>query len=185
MPRLCELPSCSRFADVAYGFDAAKRLLWFDQYDESVSDTAAGRLCRRHAESLIPPRGWVLENRRAEAGALFEPIPAAKPVRVESPKAAVAEPVRVQVQAQEALSLELPFGQDLGVAPDMAPELAEPAEAVPPVSAAAAVAPDTPPEPAGSPAWKPSFNTSDDVSLLNATTPLLSRAFTAGVKEKP
>jgi hypothetical protein len=168
MPRLCELPSCSRLADVAYGFDAPKRLVWFDQYDDSVSHTAAGRLCRRHAESLIPPRGWVVENRRAVDGMLFEPIPVERPTRPDPPKAAVAEPV------QEALTLELPFGDDLAVPATVDVEPTSPPVELEPAD-----------EPAAAPAWKPSFDTSDDVGgLLNATTPLLSRAFTAGVKEK-
>jgi hypothetical protein len=172
MPRLCELPSCSRFADVAYGFDAASRLIWFDQYDESVSDTAAGRLCRRHAESLIPPRGWVLENRRAVDGTLFEPIPIAKPSRPEAQKPVVIEPI------QEALSLELPFGDDLTKPVEVAVEQ-------PPTDSEPETKPEPATKPEAAPLWKPSFDTSDEVGgLLNAKTPLLSRAFTAGVKEK-
>jgi hypothetical protein len=172
MPRLCELPSCSRLADVAYGFDAPKRLVWFDQYDDSVSHTAAGRLCRRHAESLIPPRGWVVENRRAVDGTLFEPIPVEKSARADPPKAAVVEPV------QETLTPQLPFGDDLAVPVTADSEPTAPPGELEPV--------DEPvDEPVAVSAWKPTFDTSDDVGgLLNATTPLLSRAFTAGVKEK-
>jgi hypothetical protein len=193
MPRLCELPSCSRPAEVAYGFDAPRLLIWFDAYDESVTDASAGRLCRRHAASLIPPRGWFLEDRRVAEGLLFEP-----PSRPESKKSDGAVRSREAAETKQAAQLvELPFGIDLVSTPEpVEPSRPEPVESPsappdPPAPAvdgavvARAVAPVVAEEATRVPAWTPSFDADDDAGgLLTATTPLLSRAFTAGTRRR-
>lgn len=165
MARLCELPSCSRTAEVAYGFDAPARLIWFDAYDEATAHTVAGRLCRRHAVSLIPPRGWNLEDRRVEEGLLFLP-----PEKAQTPTPTEVPP-RPELPARAARPADplptLPF--------DLPPDEPQEVVAVPEA--------DQEPEPVS--AWTPHFDADDDAGgLLRATTPLLSRAFTAGTRRK-
>jgi hypothetical protein len=53
---------------MAYGFDADRLLVWLAQWEPDADRARAGALCRRHADSLAPPRGWTLDDRR-------EPVP--------------------------------------------------------------------------------------------------------------
>jgi hypothetical protein len=72
MARLCERPGCSVPASVAYGFEAARTMVWLAALDPDDLDRARlGSLCRRHADSLTPPRGWWLDDRRVLVPQLF------------------------------------------------------------------------------------------------------------------
>jgi hypothetical protein len=53
--RGCGRPGCSAPAAAAIGFDSARQAVWLHPLDEPE---ATGRLCRTHADSLRPPRGW-------------------------------------------------------------------------------------------------------------------------------
>jgi hypothetical protein len=53
---------------VAFGFDPQGRMVWLDVLGPAAP--AAGALCRHHAESMVLPRGWWLEDRR-DKSALF------------------------------------------------------------------------------------------------------------------
>ena len=176
MARLCELPSCARPALVAYGFDAPRRVVWFEQFDVSRDALAAGRLCRRHAESLIPPKGWWVDDRRVGGGDnLFEPPP---PV---APTSRTARRVRTEMADTKAAARELPFESELPeeLLPRENPSAPEPAVVV-------TESDIEPTDEVVEPAWTPQFDVADDVrGLLNARTPLLARAFTAGAKRKP
>lgn len=70
MPRLCERPGCSSPAEVAYGFDAESLVVWLDAYDAGQG-TRSGGLCRRHADAMVVPLGWMLDDRREPAPRLF------------------------------------------------------------------------------------------------------------------
>lgn len=70
MPRLCERPGCSSPAEVAYGFDAESLVVWLDAYDASQG-TRSGGLCRRHADAMVVPLGWMLDDRREPVPRLF------------------------------------------------------------------------------------------------------------------
>jgi hypothetical protein len=59
--RLCERPGCGDQATVAYGFDPARRVAWLQPAEP---DAAGGVLCRRHADAMVVPRGWTLDDRR-------------------------------------------------------------------------------------------------------------------------
>ena len=78
--RLCERPGCGAPAAVSYGIDHASLVVWID--NRAVFERElAGRLCRRHAEALVVPRGWMLDDRREPVPKLFVtkdvPVPAA------------------------------------------------------------------------------------------------------------
>ena len=51
----CGRPGCNAPAAATIGFDASRRTVWLHPLDEPE---ATGRLCRVHADSLQPPRGW-------------------------------------------------------------------------------------------------------------------------------
>lgn len=70
MPRLCERPGCSTPADVAYGFDAESLSVWLDTFD-AAQGSRAGALCRRHADAMVVPLGWMLDDRRDPVPRLF------------------------------------------------------------------------------------------------------------------
>jgi hypothetical protein len=167
---------------VAYGFDASQRMIWFEHFDANRGALMAGRLCRRHAESLIPPKGWWVDDRRVGGGdSLFEP-PA--PVVVDrTARSGRGEPVGPVASAPE-----LPF-ESGSAEPTVASDESVEAVAIPTIAVdEPVVGPviSADPDDDTESAWTPEFDVTDDVrGLLNARTPLLRRAFTAGVKRKP
>ncbi len=78
MERLCERPGCSEHASVSYGLVASERVFWLDAHPGATGD--GGRvLCRRHADSMVVPIGWTLDDRRDPDLHLFRPPAAASP----------------------------------------------------------------------------------------------------------
>lgn len=101
MARLCERPGCSAPADVAYGFDAQALSVWLDEY-EAAQGARSGVLCRRHADAMVVPLGWMLDDRREPVPRLFRP-----PVEaIEAPPAAVRRRSR-QRPGDDTLQLRL------------------------------------------------------------------------------
>jgi len=134
---------------VAYGFDPSRQVVWFEAFTGDHGPTH-GRICRRHADAMVLPRGWWLEDRRTP-DALF-PAPT-------SPAMPLAEKPKRTRRKAGAASLPLPDVGDVEPAP------------APPTPVATADA-------GSEPAWTPVFDEADDLGgQLNATTPLLSRAF--------
>src|SRR5512143_2736246 len=77
MTRLCERPGCSQVAEMTYGFDAEHLMVWIDAYD-GVAHGRDGVLCRRHADAMVVPLGWMLDDRREPVPRLFR-APASAP----------------------------------------------------------------------------------------------------------
>lgn len=71
MGRLCERPGCSTTATTAYGFDADRLLVWLTAREPGDDPLRAGALCARHADAMIVPRGWTLDDRRSGQRRLF------------------------------------------------------------------------------------------------------------------
>ena len=70
MRRLCERPGCGAPAEVSYGIDRVGCTVWVD--NRAVPERElAGRLCRRHADALVVPRGWTVDDRREAVPKLF------------------------------------------------------------------------------------------------------------------
>lgn len=161
MERLCGRPGCSERASVAYGMRAEDLVFWLDVLPAVVRDDT-GVLCLRHADSMVVPRGWTLDDLRDPDLHLFRP-PAAS-TRVRSGR--LPRPVRAAVVAEQ-LQLAEPIAPgdvfDSTSAPDgghqntSGDELDGTAQHEP---------------------WTPSFDEADDLDgLLSAESPLLSRAF--------
>lgn len=119
-------------------------------------------LCRRHADSMIMPRGWTLDDRRQQVPRLFntqhltgDPSPAAKPKRRRASAAGAPQPEQMQI--------------------DGTGEIERP-QLVPPD--ASHVAGDKPVADAAQGPWQPNFDVDDDLDgLLHVESPLLARAF--------
>jgi hypothetical protein len=165
MQRLCERPGCSEVASVAYGMRPEDLVFWLDALSPSEgadgSDPSGrGALCRRHADSMVVPRNWTLDDLRDPDLHLFRPPSVERAARG---------------TGRSRSSTREPSGEQLalGVDPDpVEPAAVEPAPVEPAVVEPAAV------EPASDAPWTPSFDAADDLGgLLAARSPLLARAF--------
>ena len=65
--RQCARFGCSAIAVATFTFDSNAQTVWLDT--PAPGAARAGELCSRHARSLTPPRGWQLEDRRADSAA--------------------------------------------------------------------------------------------------------------------
>ena len=77
MSRHCERPGCTTDAGVLYGIVLSDRRVWLENGDVDGLHEA-GVLCKRHADSMVVPRGWSLDDRRHPMPRLFnigEPEP--------------------------------------------------------------------------------------------------------------
>ncbi len=107
---------CSRFqcgapATARVAFDALGCMVWIDRFDAAgpldVSARGAGALCTRHADRLVPPRGWAVQDRRGPDLRLWSERPPERPAVTRAEHAAgsrAAAPAPVAV-----LEPPLPF----------------------------------------------------------------------------
>jgi hypothetical protein len=122
-------------------------VFWLDVLpDDDAGD--GGVLCRRHADSMVVPRGWTLDDLRDPDLHLFRPPalapPPARTTRSRSPRSAGPDVT----------------GEQLRLTEDVLVQYDEPSPAVDPGP------------------WTPNFDEADDLDgLLSAQSPLLSRAF--------
>lgn len=160
MARLCERPGCSTPADVGYGFDADQQLVWIDGFDTAAAGRS-GVLCRRHADAMVVPLGWMLDDRRNPTPQLFRP-----PVAADGGRPVARHTERSHghrnssaVYVSEQLDLD---STSTAVSQEPTPNIDQPATSVP-----------GPADP-----WKPVFDQTDDLDgLLSTEGRLLSRAF--------
>lgn len=151
MTRLCERPGCSEPGAAAYGMRPEDLMFWLAPLDR-WNETSAGVLCKRHADAMVVPRGWTLDDRREPIPRLFRPP--AGPPRTESRPPTRRRPAVPAADVAEQL--------ELGQEPTTSDEL-PPGDDAPPAA-------DAP--------WMPSFDTDDDLDgLLEVRSPLLARAF--------
>ncbi|HUV19542.1 MAG TPA: hypothetical protein VMW33_13755 [Ilumatobacteraceae bacterium] len=159
MQRLCGRPGCSDVASVVYGMRAEDLVFWIDRLPDPL-DEGAAVLCRRHADSMVVPRGWTLDDLRDPDLHLFRPPLPAPTARTRATRAprerAVGEQLRLDAEPaaeDAAIEIEIEIETDTPVGSQTEPD------------------PDLGP-------WTPSFDEADDLDgLLSARSPLLSRAF--------
>ena len=107
-------------------------------------------LCRRHADTMVVPIGWTLDDRREEHPRLFKPRQAA---------AKTAPAGSAKASRRKKSSSTPPAAEQLEI--DGTGEIPRPAPSV-----------ETPQ------VWQPDFDTDDDLDgLLEVSSPLLARAF--------
>jgi hypothetical protein len=153
-------------------------VFWIDHL--TPLNTDRGVLCKHHADSMVVPRGWTLNDLREPHLRLF------RPPSVESADARPRRRPRPSAVGDDTQQLELTVDAASALA-DAAPS--REAEWPPPREQSPRVEQSPPPaQPAHrerSPQrWAPQFDESDDLDgMLAARSPLLHRAFRGG--ERP
>jgi hypothetical protein len=149
MQRLCERPGCSDLASVAYGMRAPDLVFWLDVLPPG-DEGDVGVLCRRHADSMVVPRGWTLDDLRDPDLHLFRPPQSDPGAHVVARARTTRRPRTVeQLQLHDLVDADAPDASDAGTH---------------------VVGTSGP--------WTPDFDEADDLDgLLTARSPLLSRAF--------
>jgi hypothetical protein len=143
--------------------------VWLEAVPDDATTIRSGMLCRRHADAMIVPRGWSLDDRRESTPRLF---------RV-GETATQATPTTRRKRSKTAVAVEqLSFGDD----PD-APPTIEPGEVVTVADLKPVPAPDADPDETQAIPWRFVYDSNDDLGgILAANGPLLSRAFRGGAK---
>ena len=68
-PRVCNRPGCARPASTRLVIDVRNLVVSVDLRVDEVGGAAV--LCDQHAERIVPPRGWTIDDRRILAPRLF------------------------------------------------------------------------------------------------------------------
>lgn len=145
-------------------------VFWLDHLGDT--ETEHGVLCRRHADSMIVPRNWTLDDLRDPDLHLFRP-----PDPSSMPRSGVRRSRRARRGDQ--LSFDPPTGAPIVDAGDSdsngTGDLLRPEPASADTDDSVGIDGESPP-PADP--WRPDFDVTDDLDgLLAAESPLLSRAF--------
>jgi Protein of unknown function (DUF3499) len=153
--KLCGRPGCSEPGAVAYGMVPEDLLFWIEALDRAAAADAAV-LCRRHADAMVVPRGWTLDDRREAVPRLF---------RSKVDREDTASQPRPRRRGQRAVPAVVATASAVQLDLEVAGEEREPA-------------PELPPEPWQAEPWRPAFDVDDDLDgLLEVRSPLLARAF--------
>ncbi len=122
-PITCARPECSRQAAVRLVIDVGRRIVSMDLLVDEVGGAAS--LCSIHAEKVIPPRDWTLEDHREMVPRLFK---VSQPVGATSDETrSVAPKSKVRRSTDSVFDAEKALAHDVAVEVDPVPELgAEP-----------------------------------------------------------
>jgi hypothetical protein len=132
-------------------------VFWLDVLPDNDPGTS-GVLCRRHADSMVVPRGWTLDDLRDPDLHLFRPP---------NPS------TRVRSQRAASPRVTDATGEQLRLTDYVLDSLPEPAVVAPAPAGDDRASVDGDPGP-----WTPNFDEADDLDgLLSARSPLLARAF--------
>ena len=88
---------------MSYGIDNASLTVWVDNR-AILEREHAGRLCRRHADALVVPRGWTVDDRRQAIPQLFR-VPDADATVRDKPRTAPAPRPARRARAEGGPSL--------------------------------------------------------------------------------
>jgi len=183
MGRLCERPGCSDVAAMAYGFDVDRLLVWLAVRDPDGGDPMrAGSLCKRHADAMVVPQGWTLDDRRDSTPRLFRPAPSTPPAKSSRARArrgpgdvterAELELADVAPSPAAVTEIETAIVETVDVVEELEPAVATVASVTGTPSA------DDDPDATVAIPWLPTFDEGDDLDgVLAARSPLLARAF--------
>jgi hypothetical protein len=87
----CERPGCKEPAIAAYFLDSAELLMTLENY-VPVDGMQVNGLCRRHADALVVPRGWRIEDKRENVPRLFPVTAPSEKPRAKDTAAKKTEP---------------------------------------------------------------------------------------------
>jgi hypothetical protein len=122
-------------------------------------------LCRRHADAMVVPRGWTLDDRREDQPRLFKPAKAAPAAAALTPAPSAPPAPSRRRRRHDATAAAVP--EQLQI--DGTGEVPRP------------VAIDDAYQP-----WQPDFDADDDLGgLLEVSSPLLARAFRGTDRRRP
>lgn len=164
MAKQCERPGCKEPAVAAYFLDSAELLMTLENY-MPIDGMQVNGLCRRHADALVVPRGWRIEDKRENIPRLF-PVTASS----EKPKVKGASSKKTEPKKNRA-KLPRPSIFD-----DVKNE--KKAEEIPAPVAEVVIEDDVELEETKAIPWSPQFDHTDDLGgVLRPKGRLLSRAF--------
>ena len=172
MAKQCERPGCKEPAIAAYFLDSAELLMTLENY-VPVDGMQVNGLCRRHADALVVPRGWRIEDKRENVPRLFPVTPPS-----EKPKAKDSAPKKSESKKNRSKLPRPSIFDDLKnekkaeevIAPVVMPVVAPVVEVV--------VEDDVELEETKAIPWSPQFDHTDDLGgVLRPKGRLLSRAF--------
>lgn len=178
-------------------------VFWIASMDEAPAEDP-NLLCVRHADAMIVPRGWTLDDRREDTLRLFRPAdaevdPDATPSSIRRPRRPAPDPDHTPIQlvidgtgeigrpdlgALDAGDVDDVDGDvdddvDQAVA-TIEVESDEAATRTDEIAPSDGIPPSDEPSDTTEPAapWQPDFDQDDDLDgLLSVTSPLLARAF--------
>ena len=173
-------------AAVAYGMYPDQLTVWLEIVPDGISAIRVGMLCRRHADAMVVPRGWTLDDRREQRPRLFRVAEAATdnhPSRRNRPRTRTSGPSDPPPQLVFDDHDAAPVANDEARLV-LSAETIEPEVVVPPVDTAELTvgeigsADGRDPDETQAMPWRPMFDPDDDLGgLLKAKSPLLARAF--------
>ena len=115
MSERCSHVQCGALATARVAFDALSCFVWIDPYESAgprdVGARGAGALCTRHADRLVPPRGWSVQDRRVPEPQLWSDRP---PVTVPPASMPLVGAVTHAAGDARVVAVDepLPFGDD-------------------------------------------------------------------------
>ena len=162
MSKQCERPSCRELAVAAYFLESSELLITLENY-VPVDGMQVNGLCRRHADALVVPRGWRIEDKRENVPRLFPVTPTAEKPKATAAKKSETKKNRVKPprpsifdELKNDKKIEEVAAPSVEVVPEVEVELEE-TKAIP---------------------WSPQFDQTDDLGgVLRPKGRLLSRAF--------
>ncbi len=176
MSRRCERPGCSVEANVLYGINNQERRVWLELGDMDEPHNA-GVLCRRHADAMVVPKGWIIDDRRQPIPRLFN-VPDMEPAENTASRG---------IKRRRVTALEVPGLFDAPIDPEDETETQpQPVPEVTVVTTDAGadadnsveLAEEIDPDETKALPWVPKFEGDDQFSgLLSSKSRLLGRAF--------
>ena len=140
---------------MSFGFDADRLLVWISERQPLDDPMQSGSLCRRHADAMVVPQGWTLDDRREPGPRLFSST-ATPSTDAPSPR---ATRTRRRTGKEPDVTQQLALDEQVRTVADVAGPMSD--------------SDRTAPIP-----WSPVFDEADDLDgILSADTPLLARAF--------
>ena len=163
--------------------ESDRLLVWLALVPDGGEAIRSGMLCRRHADAMVVPRGWTLDDRRESTPRLFRVTEPAgnNPASTNHPSRGRKKPAPAPLLKDEPpmqFAFEQPAQAGLVEIPETpeTPEMPVPAGVT--VADVAPTAENADPDETKALPWRPIFDDTDDLGgLLKANSPLLSRAF--------
>ncbi len=172
MSKQCERPSCRELAVAAYFLDSSELLMTLENY-APVDGLQVNALCRRHADALVVPRGWRIEDKRENVPRLF---PVTAPA--EKPKAKGAATKKAEAKKPRAKLPRPSIFDELKNDRKTESVVAEPVPVQPETVPSEPVVDSDGLEETKAIPWSPQFDHTDDLGgVLRPKGRLLSRAF--------